>query len=132
MINDLLRSSKFDSLDNLCVNKSEEVRFSKFIPTKADDFTEIMAKKWAQKTFNSLEDFNPLTDFFLPLILYTDNKKGTKQTRTCQECYNERRELPITLRHQAINMLQLCFFKPRTKNKNLVRDNFLPPKKKEH
>jgi len=76
MLQDLLLSSKFNDVDNLCVNREESERFGQFRPTTLEDISEIMSKGWAIETFESLEDFNPLTDFFLPLILYGD-KTGT-------------------------------------------------------
>ncbi len=56
-----------------------EDRFSRFVPTELNDFTELMVKQWAQKTYDSIEaldDFDPDFDFFFPLILYAD-KTGT-------------------------------------------------------
>jgi hypothetical protein len=62
MLRDLLRTSTFNDVSNLCVNRAEEERFSKFHPTALEDDSEIMAKQWAQETYDSLDDFNPETD----------------------------------------------------------------------
>jgi hypothetical protein len=76
MLRVLLRTSMFNDVSNLCVNRAEEERFSKFHPTALEDHSEIMAKQWAQETYNSLDDFNPETDLFVPINLYAD-KTGT-------------------------------------------------------
>jgi hypothetical protein len=76
MLHDLLSSTKFQDIDNLCANRDESSHFGKFTPTSAEDCSEIMARDWANNTFESLEDFDPDNDFFLPLVLYRD-KTGT-------------------------------------------------------
>jgi hypothetical protein len=67
MLHDLLLSTKFQDIDNLCANRDESSHFGKFTPTSAEDCSD---------TFESLEDFDPDNDFFLPLVLYGD-KTGT-------------------------------------------------------
>jgi hypothetical protein len=76
MLHDLLSSTKFQDIDNLCANRDKSSRFGKFTPTSAEDCSEIMARDWANDTFESLEDFDPDNDFFLPLVLFGD-KTGT-------------------------------------------------------
>ncbi len=76
MLHDLLSSTKFQDINNLCANRDKSSRFGKFTPTSAKDCSEIMARDWANNTFESLEDFNPNNDFFLPLVLYRE-KTGT-------------------------------------------------------
>jgi hypothetical protein len=76
MLHDLLSSTKFQDIDNLCANRDESSHFGKFTPTSAEDCSKIMARDWANDTFESLEDFDPDNDFFLPLVLYRD-KTGT-------------------------------------------------------
>jgi len=76
MLHDLLSSTKFQDIDNLFANRDESSHFGKFTPTSAEDCSEIMAREWANDTFESLEDFDPDNDFFLALILYRD-KTGT-------------------------------------------------------
>ena len=81
MIQDLLHSPLFDSLDNLCVNADSSSRFCKFIPSSENDNTEVMARKWASDTFDELDDFDGTRDFFLPLILYADKTGADKYQR---------------------------------------------------
>ncbi len=76
MLHDLLLSTKFQDINNLCANRDESSRFGKFTPTSTEDCSEIMARDLANDTFESLEDFDPDNDFFLPLVLYGD-KTGT-------------------------------------------------------
>jgi hypothetical protein len=76
MLHDLLLSTKFQGIDNLCANRDESSRFGKFTPTSAEDCSEIMARNWADNMFESLKDFNLDNDLFLPLVLYGD-KTGT-------------------------------------------------------
>ena len=76
MLRDLLCSSKFNEVNNLCVNQDENNRFLRFQPTNSEDISETMSKKWATETQDSLEDFDPDKDLFLPLNLYAD-KTGT-------------------------------------------------------
>jgi len=72
MLQDLLESSKFNDVDNLCVNQEESDRFAQFMPTNPEDYSEIMSKKWAVESFESLEDFDPVTNFFLSIGMYGD------------------------------------------------------------
>ena len=78
MLTNLLNSSMFHSVENLCVNPSEEERFSRFVPPSVDDDTEVALKKWAQETYDKLvaSGFDPDEELFFPLILYAD-KTGT-------------------------------------------------------
>jgi hypothetical protein len=76
MLHDLLGSSKFTDVSNLCVNPSVADRFSQFVPTTVEDWSELMSKQWANNTFASLEDVDPDNDLFFPLVLYA-NKTGT-------------------------------------------------------
>jgi hypothetical protein len=76
MLHDLLGSSKFTDVHNLCVNPSIADRFSQFMPMTVEDCSELMSKQWANDTFASLEDFDPDNDLFFPLVLYA-NKTGT-------------------------------------------------------
>jgi hypothetical protein len=76
MLHDLLGSSKFTDVNNLCVNPSVADRFSQFVPTTVENCFELMSKQWAKHTFASLEDFDPNNDLFFPLVLYA-NKTGT-------------------------------------------------------
>jgi hypothetical protein len=76
MLSDLLGSSKFTDVNNLCVNPSIANRFSQFMPMTVEDCSELMSKQWANDTFASLEDFDPDNDLFFPLVLYA-NKTGT-------------------------------------------------------
>ena len=76
MLRDLLGSSKFTDVNNLCVNPSIADCFSQFVPTTVEDCSELMSKQWANDTFASLEDFDPNNDLFFPLVLYAD-KTGT-------------------------------------------------------
>jgi hypothetical protein len=76
MLCDLLGSSKFTDVNNLCVNPSIADRFSQFVPTIIEDCSKLMSKQWANDTFASLEDFDPDNDLFFPLVLYV-NKTGT-------------------------------------------------------
>ncbi len=76
LLHNLLSSTKFQDIDNLCANRDKSSHFGKFMPTSAEDCSEIMTRDWANDTFESLEDFDPDNDFFLPLVLYGD-KTGT-------------------------------------------------------
>jgi len=77
MLQDLFDSPVWDSVDNLCVNRDEAKRFSKYIPPDdcLDDL-EIMCRRWASDTYDGLKDFVEGEHLFLPLILYAD-KTGT-------------------------------------------------------
>jgi hypothetical protein len=68
MLHDLLGSSKFTDVNNLCVNPSVAHHFSQFVPTTVEDCSELMSKQWANDTFASLEDFDPNNDLFFPLV----------------------------------------------------------------
>jgi hypothetical protein len=59
ILHDLLGSSKFTDVNNLCVNPSVADRFSQFVPTTVEDCSELMSKHWAKDTFDSLEDLDP-------------------------------------------------------------------------
>ncbi len=76
MLHDLLGTSKFTDVNNLCVNLSIANHFSQFMPTTVEDCFKLMSKQWANDTFASLEDFDPDNDLFFPLVLYA-NKTGT-------------------------------------------------------
>jgi hypothetical protein len=77
MLCDLLGSSKFTDVNNLCVNPLEADHFSQFVPTTTvEDFSELMSKQWAKNTSDSLEDFDPNNDLLFPLVLYA-NKTST-------------------------------------------------------
>jgi hypothetical protein len=76
MLRDLLGSSKFTDVNNLCVNPSIANRFSQFVPTTVEDCSKLMSKQWANDTFALLQDFDPDNDLFFPLVLYA-NKTGT-------------------------------------------------------
>jgi hypothetical protein len=47
-LRDLLLSTTFDDVDNLCVNKEEQDRFKPFKPVTNDDYGELMVKDWAR------------------------------------------------------------------------------------
>jgi hypothetical protein len=53
-LQDLLRSSAFYDIDNLCANKEEQDRFNRFQPTTVADNSEIMSNEWASKTQDQL------------------------------------------------------------------------------
>jgi hypothetical protein len=76
MLGDLLGSSKFTDVNNLCVNPSVADHFSQFMLTTFEDCSELMSKQWAKDTFDSLEDFDPDNYLFFPIVLYA-NKTGT-------------------------------------------------------
>jgi hypothetical protein len=67
MLHDLLGSSKFTDVNNLCVNPSVADHFSQFMLTTFEDCSELMSKQWENDTFDSLEDFDPNNDLFFPL-----------------------------------------------------------------
>ncbi len=37
-----------------------------------EDYSKIMDREWAIKTFNLLQDFNPDTDFFFGINIYAN------------------------------------------------------------
>jgi hypothetical protein len=78
-LQDLLRSSAFYDIDNLCANKAEQDCFNHFQPTTVADNSEIMSNEWASKMQDQLaadKDFDPDQDYFLALQVYGD-KTGT-------------------------------------------------------
>jgi hypothetical protein len=78
-LQDLLRSSTFYDIDNLCANKAEQDCFNHFQPTTVANNSEIMSNEWASKTQDQLaadKDFDPDQDYFLALQVYGD-KTGT-------------------------------------------------------
>jgi hypothetical protein len=78
-LQDLLCSSAFYDIDNLCANKEEQDRFNHFQPTTVANNSEIMSNEWASKMQDQLaadEDFDPGQDYFLALQVYGD-KTGT-------------------------------------------------------
>jgi hypothetical protein len=56
---DLLGSSKFTDVNNLCVNPSMADQFSQFMPTTVEDCSKLVSKQWANDTFVSPDDFDP-------------------------------------------------------------------------
>jgi hypothetical protein len=78
-LQDLLRSSAFYDIDNLCANKEEQERFDRFQPTTVSDSSEIMSNEWASNMQDSLVvngNFDPDQDYFLAMQMYGD-KTGT-------------------------------------------------------
>jgi hypothetical protein len=78
-LQDLLRSTVFYDIDNLCANREEQDHFKHFQPMTVADSVEIMSNEWASDTQDSIEedsDFDPDQDFFLASMLYGD-KTGT-------------------------------------------------------
>jgi Plavaka transposase len=75
-LRDLLLSTTFDDVDNLCVNKEEQDRFKPFQPVTNDDYGELMVKDWARESLEGIEDFDAEKDLFLPVMMYGD-KTGT-------------------------------------------------------
>jgi hypothetical protein len=75
-LHDLLLSTTFDYVDNLCVNKSDQDHFKPFEPVENKDYGEIMAKDWSRESREDIEGFDPENDFFLPIMMYGD-KTGT-------------------------------------------------------
>ncbi len=78
-LQDLLRSSAFYDIDNLCANKEEQDHFNHFQPTTVADNSELMSNEWASKTQDKLaadEDSDADQDYFLALQVYGD-KTGT-------------------------------------------------------
>jgi hypothetical protein len=79
LLQDLLRSTVFYDIDNLCANREEQDHFKHFQPTTVADSGEIMSNEWASNRQDSIKEdgnFNPDQDFFLVLMLYGD-KTGT-------------------------------------------------------
>lgn len=75
-LTDLLHSSKFDDVDNLCVNQEPGERFQPFQPVKNADYGEVMANQWARDTRAAIDDFDDNFDLVLGVIIYGD-KTGT-------------------------------------------------------
>lgn len=78
-LRDLLRSTTFDNVSNLCVNTEVEERFNRFQPATDQDIGEIMSKRWASESQDEMEgmdDFDPQFDLFLAIMMYGD-KTGT-------------------------------------------------------
>jgi hypothetical protein len=70
MLHDLLGSSNFTDVNNLCVNPSIADHFSQFVPATVEDYSELISKQGANDTFDSLEDFDPDNELFFPLVLH--------------------------------------------------------------
>ena len=75
-LRDLLHSSIFDDVDNLCVNKEPAERFQPFQPVTNADYAEVMANQWAIDTRAEIDDFDDNFDLLLGGIIYGD-KTGT-------------------------------------------------------
>ena len=72
-LQDLLRSSTFDKVDNLCVNKDNDERFQQpFEATTKEDVGEVSAKRWARETVESIPNFDSEKDLLLGLMMYGD------------------------------------------------------------
>ena len=76
MIQDLLLSHHFDSIDKVLLRRDDDGRLLKFEPRVETELSEVMSRRWAQDTFDQICDYDPSNDLFLPLILYAD-KTGT-------------------------------------------------------
>jgi hypothetical protein len=79
LLQDLLRSTVFYDIDNLCANREEQDHFKHFQLMTVADSGEIMSNEWASDTQDSIKEdgnFDPDQDFFLVLMLYGD-KTGT-------------------------------------------------------
>lgn len=75
-LRDLLSSTTFNNVDNLCVNREEENRFKPFQPVAREDYGEVMANDWARDSLDQIDDFDSESDLFVPLMIYGD-KTGT-------------------------------------------------------
>jgi hypothetical protein len=75
-LRDLLLSTTFDDIDNLCINKEEQDCFKPFKPVTNDDYGELMVKDWARDLLEGIEDFDVENDLFLAVMMYGD-KTGT-------------------------------------------------------
>jgi hypothetical protein len=71
-LQDILRSTVFYDVHNLCVNGEEQDCFSHFQPATVDDYSGIMSNQWACNTQDSITDFDPDLDFFLGYMIYSD------------------------------------------------------------
>ncbi len=73
-LQDLLRSSAFYDIGNLCANKEEQDHFNNFQPTTVADNSEIMSNeqmgKQMQDSLAVDKDFDPDKDFFLAVQMY--------------------------------------------------------------
>jgi hypothetical protein len=72
-LQDLLHSSAFYNIDNLCANKAEQDCFNCFQPTTVADNSEIMSNEWASKRQDQLaadKDFDPDKDYFHAMQVY--------------------------------------------------------------
>ena len=81
MMQDLLVSSHFDSIDSIHVNRDSFGNVNKFVPRCDQEESEVMSCKWASDTFDQLVDYDPSRDLFLPLILYADKTGFDKLQR---------------------------------------------------
>jgi hypothetical protein len=75
-LRDLLLSTTFDDVDNLCINKEEQDHFKPFKPVTNDNYGELMVKDWARDSLEGIEDFDVENDLFLAVMMYSD-KTGT-------------------------------------------------------
>jgi hypothetical protein len=75
-LRDLLLSTTFDDVKNLCVNREERDCFKPFQPVTNEDYGEVMVKAWARESLEGIEDFDAEKDLFLPVMMYGD-KTGT-------------------------------------------------------
>ena len=71
-LQDLLASSRFDDLTNLCANEDRSSRFSQYIPTAADEVCEILGSRWYSLTCEKMTSRNHENVIVLPLVLYAD------------------------------------------------------------
>ena len=76
MLQDLLLSHYFDSIDNVLINCDADGNVLKFEPRVDYELSEVMSRKWAQDSFDQIREYDPAKDLFVPLILYAD-KTGT-------------------------------------------------------
>jgi hypothetical protein len=63
-LRDLLLSTTFDDVDNLCVNQEEQDCFKPFKPVTNEDYGELMVKDWARDSLQGIEDFDAENDLF--------------------------------------------------------------------
>ena len=73
---DLLGSSRFDDLTNLCANEDPQKRFNAYEPAETDKDIEVLGSSWYQKTCEKLDlgdDHNgDILGIVIPVILYAD------------------------------------------------------------
>jgi hypothetical protein len=79
-LRDLLLSTTFDDLDNLCINKEEQDCFKPFKPVTNNDYGELMVKDWERDLLEGIEDFDAENDLFLAVMMYS-NKTGTNMNQ---------------------------------------------------